>query len=267
MESTLTLARRDLKSAVGFFLGWGRGPDFGGTAWSTDQDAEIEFCVQSGLRRFYFAEAPNGGFYEWSFLKPIATLLLPVNVNTIPLPDDYGGIEGPITCTVSGTAANASIWWPVMTTHEGAIRQQYATLPTSTGRPLYAAEQPLRNTTAQQGQRFQLYVFPLPDLTYQLQFAYSILPDALTASVPIPWGGAAHAETILEACLAVAEERLDDTKSVHAEAFARRLAASMAQDRRRKPQLLGYNADRSDYIDRYSRDRALLPITVNGLQP
>src|SRR5262249_55606263 len=148
--------------------------------------------------------------------------------SVVPMPADFDGIEGPITCTLAA-GNTGSVWWPVTTTHEGNVRQSYATTPTRTGRPVQIAEQPLRTTTSTEGQRFNLYVFPIPDQDYSIQFAYRINPDVVTATLPYALGGTAHSETILEACLAVAEERLDDTKSVHADAFARRLQASMSQ--------------------------------------
>jgi hypothetical protein len=110
-----------------------------------------------------------------------------------------------------------------------------------------------------------LDVFPTPDQAYQIKVTYSILPDALSATTPIPYGGAAHAETILEACLSVAEERLDNDPGVHAQAFAARLAASIAQDKRHRPQSLGYNGDKSD--DGWYRGpwRTFPPIPINGV--
>jgi hypothetical protein len=55
---------------------------------------------------------------------------------------------------------------------------------------------------------------------------------------------------LLESCLAVAEGRFQDEMTVHRSNFQERLAASIAVDTRdMKPDVLGYNGDRSDQRD------------------
>lgn len=267
MESTLTMTRSQLKAEIGFFLGWGRGVDFGNPDWDTDQSNAITSCVNSGLRRFYRPPQANGGFYEWTFLRPLIALTLATNVAILPMPDDFGGIEGPITVTLDATST-AAPFWPVYTTHEGSVRQLYSAVPAVTGRPTHAAIRPQRTITGDTGQRFEMYLYPLPDQAYSIQFQYVILPNALSDAIPIPYGAGVHSETILESCLAVAEERLDNEQTVHRQAFATMLAASMAQDRRMKPQTLGYNGDNSDWRNWSGRTRGFnFPaITYNGTQ-
>lgn len=243
-ESTLTLTRSRLRAEIGFFLGYGRGSDYGNTAWDDDSANAIDSCLDSGLRRFYYPPQPSG-FYDWSFLRPISVQHLDSGATSLTLPDDFGGIEGAITCATVGTGTGI-VWWPLLTCNESAVRQELATFPTITGRPQKAAVVPLRGTDQNSGQRFQLAVYPTADQQYQLKFSYTLQTGALTSNAPIPYGGALHAETILESCLAVAEERLDNEQTVHKAAFDRLLIASMAQDRRMKPQQMGYNADYSD---------------------
>jgi hypothetical protein len=96
---------------------------------------------------------------------------------------------------------------------------------------------------------------------------YYVLPAMLTSGVPYPYGGATHAETILESCLAVAEQRLDDSAAVHSSKYRMCLEASVMADRRHRPQLLGYNGDRSDGRGRLTpRDRYENGVTYNGVQ-
>ncbi len=128
------------------------------------------------------------------------------------------------------------------------------------------ALRPKKGTTIGRGQRFEFYLWPIADQDYTLAFTYSLLMDALTGDHPFCYGGAMHAETILESCLAVAESRLDDSMTVHAVEFQRRMIASISQDRRSKPAHLGYNGDHSD---RYRWDRARHiggRVTYNGLE-
>jgi hypothetical protein len=247
-EPTLSLTYNDLAGEVGTFLGWGRGAAFGDPAWTNQQQPAIDSCVRSGLRQFYFPPPIEGMevAYDWSFLKPIVTLSLATDQTTLPLPDDFGGVEGRITLS----SAQGIQWWPLEFYGVGQIYQQQSTYPTTTGRPWMTCVEPLKGTTGTQGQRWQLRVWPRPDTAYTIQFQYYINPDYLTGSNPYAYGGAQHVETILESCLAVAEQRLDDAMGVHTMKFKERLLASINMDRKSKPQTLGYNGDRSDLRDR-----------------
>ncbi len=234
-ESTLSLLKADYESKVGIFLGWGA------TAWKTDPEKadRIKDAVNSGYRRFIFPDQP----FNWSFLKPFATLTLVDGDSTIRMPDDFGGIEGRIA--VSDGASG--IFRPLEIRNPAMIEQMFSEMPDSTGRPLYASLRPLKGTTHTRGQRQELFVFPTADADYSFTFQYYLLPDCLTDEYPYAYGGAEHAETILESCLAIAEERIDDIfGGPHAMAFDKRLRASMAMDRRKKPQNLGTNRDLSD---------------------
>ncbi len=266
MESTLSLKYADLVGEVGLFLGYGRGEAFGDQKWTTSQKAAIDSCVKSGLRQFYFPPplSQTGVSYDWSFLKPTVTASLASGLDAMALPDDFGGLEGEVTVL----AAGSQVYAPVALTGEGMIRELYSADPTKTGRPERVAIRPLKGTSVGKGQRFDLFVFPTADQAYTLQFQYYILPDYLSDAFPHTYGGMAHAETILESCLSIAEQRLDDRATVHSMKFQERLAASISLDRRNKPQKLGYNRDLSDGMaygdvrDQHWRS----PITVNGVQ-
>ncbi len=115
-----------------------------------------------------------------------------------------------------------------------------------TQKPVYCATYP-KQSDQTQGQRWAISFFPVPDNQYTLTYSSNVLPSALSVTNPFPLGGAAHGETILESCLAVAESRLQDEQGNHQEKFLERLQASIAVDTRdNKPAYLGYNGDASD---------------------
>jgi hypothetical protein len=266
-ESTLSVALTDLQQEVGFFLGYGRGTGGGGTAWDTPQTNAIASCVKSGLRQFYFPGPVPGvaeAGYEWSFLRPTATLALASGDSTVTLPDDFGGLEGEVYLVSTGSAAA----WPVKQVNDGMLLNRYNLLPTTTGKPQMLAVRWTKGTGSTAGQRAEFYIWPKADADYTLTFDYYILPDALTTGAPYAYGSAVHAETILESCLAVAEARLDDAQTNHAERFRERLAASIVHDRRSKPQSLGYNRDLSDGRNGLSRRwlHEQSGVTVDGVQ-
>jgi hypothetical protein len=263
-ESTLAIVWQEHQARVGKFLGYGAGPNYGDPPWSATQQFDIDGDVASGLRQFYWPTLAMGdsGVYLWSFLKPTARLGVTAGQNTMPLPDDFGGVEGEVT--VSSTVGIQ--WFPLKFDNEGLVYEQYAQFPTTTGRPQKVAQQHLKGTGPTQGQRSQLLIWPMPDQAYVLQFEYFILPNYLSVPFPYAYGGAEHAETILESCLAIAELRQDDAAGVHGQQFAQRLLASIGQDRKKKPQSFGINLDRSDYRQQYDRWRSLTnPVTFNGV--
>lgn len=235
---------------MGFFLGFGRGVAFSDPAWTSRQQTSLDYIVKSGLRQFYYPPPIEGTAtaYDWSFLKPTASLQLHQGLSVLVLPDDYGGLEGKIT--VQATASTTQPWC-VEWENEGRVRQRFAVLPSMTGPPMFVAEQWLKQgPTTLKSQQAQLLVFPTADMDYTLQLPYYVNPDYLSNAAPYCYGGAQHSETIVESCLAIAEQRLDDTSGVHGAKFNERLSASIAMDRKSKPQRLGYNSDRSDRSDR-----------------
>lgn len=265
MESSLSRAYEDLIEEVGSFLGYGRGVNAGDREWTTDETNRINSCVKSGLAQFYVPPPFDGqeSPYDWSFLHPVGTLTLPQGQTTVPLPEDFGGFEGQISLT----STSSQVFYPVNLIGEGQVRQLYSTYPSRTGRPECAALQPVKGTSNLAGQRFNLYFFPTPDAAYTVQFNYYVLPDYLSGAFPYAYGGAAHAETILESCLSIAEQRLDDAATVHTMKFKERLKASVGWDRKNKPQTLGPNRDLSDLRDRFRRQRFFdRGITYQGVQ-
>lgn len=244
-ESTLTLARNDLKAAAGLFLGYGQGSVGGYTdaTWTSRQSAILDQVVRSGLRQFYFpAPDASGVSYEWSFLRPSASLTLPIGQQQIHLPDDFGGFDGQIQLT---TGSN-EVGIPLEVCGMGKVRQLRSEFPTTTGRPLWSAVDPIKGVTSNHGSRFNLEIYPIADQLYTLLCSYHIHPNALTGDYPYAYGGVEHSETIQAAIIAAAELYLDDTATVRKAYFAERLATSVSQDRKLKPQALGYNRDNSN---------------------
>ena len=269
MESTLSLKKSDLEGEVGDFLGYGRGAANGDTAWDSRQTSRIQAAVTSGYRRFLYPPPidQSGVSYNWSFMHPVASVVLRSGDARAALPDDFGGIEGLITLS----STSSQIGFEIGEYNEAIVRMKYAQFPSTTGQPEMVAVSPRRGTGTTKGQGNDLYVYPLANADYTLQFQYYVLPDALTDQNPYPYGGALHAETLKEACLAAAEGGPDDSMSVHAALFRERLAASISLDRRKQPAMLGYNRDRSDDLRSSWRQRwspvGTNTITIGGVDP
>ena len=253
---SLAVSYNELQKALGRYLGYGRsvyGPDDGSNEW-----ADIEDSIKSGLRQFYAPPVlPNQqGSHQWSFLRPVTVMSLTSTVSDYDTPGDFGGIDGELTYPPS-TATRA-----VVIVSESAIRTLRQRSP-QTGNPTHAAVRP-KSTDGSVVQGFEIIFWPTPNADVQLNYKYYISPQALTNENPYPYGGSAHSETILESCLSIAEQRLNDEKGIHWEKFLERLSASIKYDRKTSgPDFLGYNADNSDG-NGYSKNDRFDYVTVNG---
>lgn len=241
MESTLNLSMTDLTGEVGTFLGWGRDA----TRWTVNKAKDVRECTASCLRKFYFQAkvGPNDEVHGWTFLRPVATVLLTAGVDNSPLPDDFGGFEGLATVSFAGSGGG---YQPLKQMHEEQIRMRYSAFPTAKGRPQCYAESQIKGTTDIASNRSRLLVYPKPDINYVLTVPYFFLGEYLTVLNPYPYGGAAHAETMKAGARSAAELFMDGQAGTETANYMQALAASISYDRRHQPKTLGINVDRSD---------------------
>ena len=239
-ESTLSTTLTSLRKEVGWlWLG-----DRTSSNWTSDETDQIDEMINSGLRQFYHPPpnsiSPKG--HRWSFLEPTTTLSTVSGTEDYTLSADFGGLIGLITYTDSDEQ-----WYPIELTGEHRIRiLRQRDYNSNKSDPRYAAVRP-KSSDGGNGQRFELMLWPMPDAAYTLRYKYHALPSKITASKPYPLGGEIHSETILESCLAIAEQRLENSSGIHTQKFQERLAASCAMDRQlQTPDTMGYNGDPSN---------------------
>lgn len=239
-ESSLSLGFPELRTAIGFYLGYGRTSG----SWSAEAVLEIAECLNAGLRQFYFPPplGKKGVSHEWSFLRPTTTMDTAAADGNYDMPDDFGGLDGDMCYDTAESRLG-----PIEIIGEHQIRKmREAGGGATSGTPQYGAIRPKGGVGAA-GQKQELILWPLPDAIYTLHYRYKVLADAVTSGAPYPYGGMAHAETILASCLAVAESRIEDEKGTKWQDFMERLAASIEHDQKAMPpEKLGYNGDTSD---------------------
>lgn len=233
MESRLAITRDGLEARLRFEFGYT--PTLG-------EDDRVDGIVQraweSGLRQWYTPPLVDGVSHNWTFLKPVGTVVVPAGERTALLPEDFGGFEGELFVLDATTVRP-----PLQ--EVGTLLGLYSRYPTTTGAPQFVEPIPDKDASASGGQRVRVWVWPEPDQDYTLRFRYYFHPDTLTGARPYALGGPQHAETVIAACLAAAELIVDGERGRWADYFAERLAASVSVDRRMRPQRLGYNADAS----------------------
>lgn len=265
MEPTLAVNKNELDAAVGFYLGYDRGPSYGYQEWTNRQQDAIDDAVIKGQREVYFHALPPGerATYQWSFMRPVVNLTLASGEQYLPLPTDFAGIDGPVT--LPGTDR-----WKTPLIVSGEVRTKRFVFPDTTGAPQYCEVEPFRSPSGETGQRFRLVFWPTADQEYTVSFAYQIAPDALTAATPFPYGGPSHAATFMAACVAAAEIIVDGVKGPKDADYMRLLASSVSTDRRMKPRHFGYNGDTSDgyYYPRHPlHGWSENVVTVGGITP
>lgn len=239
-ESTLSISRTDLVRYVGRFLGYGTG------TLDTEQTQDVTDCIDRGLRQFY--QPPvlegEGQSHTWSFMKPVMEIGIAVNQRALQLPDDFGGFLESFLYF----APQDDAWQKLPIVGIGQIlneRQFDSDTNTTTGVPELAAVVPI-GSDGTNGQRFALELWPSTDSTYTIRGQYYSNPYQISTSKPYPLGGQPHAETLIESCLAIAEQMLNDEIGLHTSKFTVQLRTSISHDRRMTgTKHFGYNADRS----------------------
>ena len=191
------------------------------------------------------------------------------------LPTSFAGIDGPITYdTYFGTDPNVADQ-TIEITSEAKLRDMFQYLEDRDDKPRVAAISQINATSATDGTRHVLHLYPIPDAAYRLKYTQINEPVNITATNNVPLGGTLHSETILASCLAIAEQFfIPQSPHGYQQSYLRRLAASVELDRAaNRSETLGYNADPSEFgsvtgftdarLSRYLHDNR---VTVNGVQ-
>ncbi len=223
-EDSLTLSYTDFFNGVKHFLGYGDAH----ASITDSQKREIDSYVQAGVRQFYYPPATQqeeDSGYEWSFLRPSGQVVTTPGVSTVPLPSGFGRLIGNVTFDPELYIS------PAIHCSEGAVRKHLSTRPQE-GPPRMISARRLPSYD-ENGQQCEFLLYPIPDAEYVLTFMQEADSGNLSANMrPYPLGGARFSETIMESCLAVAEQRANDEMGIHTQKFAMMLASAIAQDKK-----------------------------------
>lgn len=210
-----------LRREIGRATGLGRDP----TTWESHEVNDVADILAGAMRRYYWPmPVGEGPRYVWSFLKRVQSLDLADGTNTYELPSDFGGsISGLMFPAGSAVRVAEQLM-------EEEIRSLYATRNLS-GDPRNFAVR-AKNVVGNSETRYEIMVYPTPARAVTISYRCLIIPPALSAANPIPLGGAQHSQTIIQACLADAEEKLNDVAGgVHEKRFMDCLQTSIQVDR------------------------------------
>ena len=227
---TLAVTYSDLAKSVAKFLGYDH------ANLTDEQKDEVDCIIQSGVRNFYYPPAMDGvdPNFEWSFLKMEGSVVTTPGVSEYLLPDGFNRFSGAI---IIKDAEN----FPFRTAFVVPYGNVKSMLDNGhrTGVPHYAASLGV-NQYGEKGQLRKLYLYPVPDAAYTLDFSADMDFGRLSDENPFPLGGAMYAELLRESCLAVAERDTNDEEGIHLAAFNRLIVSTIARDRKASAQNFGF---------------------------
>ena len=227
---SLAVTYSDLAKSVAKFLGYDH------ANLTDEQKDEVDCIIQSGVRNFYYPPAMDGvdPNFEWSFLKMEGSVVTAPGVSEYLLPDGFNRFSGAI---IIKDAENFQF--------RNAFIVPYGNVKSMldnghrTGVPHYAASLGV-NQYGEKGQLRKLYLYPVPDAAYTLDFSADMDFGRLSDENPFPLGGAMYAELLRESCLAVAERDTNDEEGIHLAAFNRLIVSTIARDRKASAQNFGF---------------------------
>jgi len=205
---------------VGDWLGFG----WNQNEWTESETTRADDVLQRGLNKFYFPMTDH----SWSFLTLSDDITMTTNTVDYPLPAGFQGLLGDLTFPANST------FKPVTEVPHDELRSMRASSDTA-GTPQFFAITP-KTTTGSASQLRQVSLYPKPSSTHNstdLSFRYTLTPAVLDTSNPHPYGGTAHAETILAACRSVVASGTEAQEMADA-AFDKCLAASVQIDRQQE---------------------------------
>ena len=230
-SATLDLSYTDLQEEIGHYLGYDI-TDI--SSWSAGETAEVDRCIQSGLRQFYYppAVADIESGYDWSFLKPTTTLTTTASDAVQDLPSDFGRLLGDFHFA-------STVYAPSIVMVSEHRLQTLLSQDTNENRPRFVAIRS-QGSVGLAVQVQEVAFWPIPSDAWTLTYRYEVYAGKLVKLTnPYPHGGMKHGETITESCLAMAEQRSNDEKGLHWNSFVAALAASIKQDRKNSAKYFG----------------------------
>ncbi len=249
--NSLALSYTDLVSAVARFLGYSP------ASLTSEQIAEVDGYIQSGLRQFYYppATANTEAGYRWSFLDLAVQVQTEAGVAAYTVPSVVGRVIDP-----PAFVGEAYPSLPLVS--EAFVATKTANDPRH-DRPRICCIRHVP-TFGTSGQSVELALWPVPDASYTLAFRCEPDCSQLSASNPLPLGGPKYSELLLESCLSVAEQRANDEAGLHTERFNSLLASGIAEDRKMSAGVFGPMSPCQESV--FGRRHHGMRITYNGIE-
>lgn len=202
------------------------------TGLSDSEVADIDDCIEDGLRRVYAA-------HDWSFFRPLVPITTVANQAEYDLPLGYESIESKMHY-----ALGEDTFYPPIRERSDTQIRRWQQRDDETDRPLYFCVR-VAEFDPKVGSRRKLIFYPTPDDAYTVYANMTLRPVPIDADNPYPIGGELLAAVIMAACRSAAEENLDEMESVHEKRFLELLPLAIRADQERSsPRTLGPDSPR-----------------------
>lgn len=216
--NTLSVDVHYLRRVVGLSMGYGPSPGI----WTRKQVEEVKLAIENGLRRFYHPEPviEDRPRHVWSFLTPTSREVLTQGITEVTLPAGFLDLASESVSFVNSSVRSA------VRIGQDTIRK----LRDASGlesAPQYVA---IRAKASDSETRHEMMLYPTPDQQYTIEYRYLMEPPVISDDNPLPLGGAMHAQTIIESCLASAEAMMGVRDGDHEVKFRKLLASSILMD-------------------------------------
>ena len=235
-STSLAVSYTELVGIVARFLG------YDADSLTTSQADEVDSCIQSGIRNFYFPPHMDGvdETYQWSFLRQSCSVQTTAGIADYRMADGFGKVRGNIYFSGDDREKRPLAIIPVGDML--ALRRRV-----ELGAPRFAAFR-FKSTYGTRGQFVELMLYPTPCRAFTLEFGGEADTGRISTEKPFPLGGPSFAELVTESCLAAAERRVNDEAGLHTETFRNLLVSMIAKDRERSGAEFGFMGDTPDYV-------------------
>ena len=227
-----------------------------GTPTGDDLTAAQDIVYRAYRRFLYPASFVTKKTHIWSWLKKEATLILEASKDEYLLPQDFDALNRPFMFTMN-TGRYGSITKTSMA--KLMIEKSYNTINSW---PLMCAIYP-ESVSKTVDQNKKVIFWPAPTGVYQLNYSYVCEPPKPTAATEVFLGDALTDETLLQVCLAVAEQESDEKIGIQSQLADQQVQALILKDSNDAPDTVGYVRDGN--IGNYGsmRDWVLKNSTLN----
>jgi hypothetical protein len=219
---SLAITIQELRREVGRYAGFGADP----AAFDPASALMVDDSIRNGLREFYFGFV-DGQPHSWSFLKVFHTVPLSAGIAQYDVPAEF--VRMASNLTIDGED------YPCREVPEDVVRTS-GQKTTETGIPKYFAVLPNGSGGVDCQPLHKLQFYPVPNKVMTASFWYMRDPVIDFSGCNL-FGGAAHAKTILQCCLAQAEitmnvESMGQGAGFHTSKAREMMVASIDADRR-----------------------------------
>lgn len=240
--NTLSFDYTSIRRRLADYMGYG----LSSSDWTGNRETYLDDIMQAGQHMAYYPpRVPTMTTpHEWSFLRPFFVFKTTENQVDYEMPHTFDGrlIGHPMMRETS-----TDTWDVVMPYTPRQLQDQKIGMVTS-GRPVACAVSPVVGDGSGP-QRWSMEIFPTPDGEYEVKAQFQAQIPLLSSTRPYPLGPSSFGYLVMLACLAAAEQQIEDMPGPKLQEFLVQLESEIAKDLRTLPENLGpgWKWEGSDY--------------------